>query len=117
MKHNIEKISDDYVDALGSVDIKEFIFTDPIYDQSIKHFGVIAQEVREALKSKGIDPEEIAVNSHFDREGTEYYTIDKNEFLMARIAYDEKLIKKQNEIINSLEERLSRLEEIINANN
>lgn len=117
LKDKITSISDDYVDAIGSVDLKEFIFTDQIYDQSIKHFGVIAQDVREALEEKGINPEEIAVNSHFERDGEEYYTIDKEEFLMARIAYDEKLIKKQNESISSLEARLNRLEEMMNANN
>ena len=117
LKDKITNISDDYVDAIGSVEMKEFIFTDPIYDQSIKHFGVIAQDVREALEGKGINPEEIAVNSHFDRDGEEYYTIDKDEFLMARVAYDEKLIKQQAETISKLTERLNRLEELINANN
>lgn len=116
LKDKVANISDDYVDAIGSVDLKEFIFTDPIYDKSIKHFGVIAQDVREALEEKGIDPEEIAVNGHFEREGEEYYTIEKEEFLMARIAYDEKLIKQQSETINELTERLNRLEELMNAN-
>ena len=117
LKDKIASISDDYVDAIGSVEMKEFIFTDPIYDRSIKHFGVIAQDVRESLEGKGINPEEIAVNSHFDRNGEEYYTIDKDEFLMARVAYDEKLIKQQAETISKLEERLNRLEELMNANN
>ena len=117
LKDKIANISNNYVDAIGSVDLKEFIFTDQIYDQSIKHFGVIAQDVRDALESRGIDPEKIAVNSHFERDGEEYYTIDKEEFLMARIAYDEKLIKKQEETISKLEERLNRLEEKMNANN
>lgn len=117
LKDKIANISDGYLDAIGSVEMKEFIFTDPIYDQSIKHFGVIAQDVREALEEKGINPEEIAVNSHFDRDGEEYYTIDKDEFLMARVAYDEKLIKQQAETISKLTERLNRLEELMNANN
>lgn len=116
LKDKIANISDDYVDAIGSVDLKEFIFTDPIYDKSIKHFGVVAQDVREALEEKGIDPEEIAVNGHFERDGEEYYTIEKEEFLTARIAYDEKLIKQLSETINELTERLSRLEELMNVN-
>lgn len=106
LKDQIETISDDYIDAIGSAEIKQFIFTDEIYDKSIKHFGVIAQDVREALESKGINPEEIAVNNHFDRDGEEYYGIDKEEFLMARIAYDEKKIKM-------LEERIEKLEKLI----
>ena len=117
LKDKIANISDDYVDAIGSVEMKEFIFTDPIYDKSIKHFGVIAQDVREALEEKGIDPEEIAVNGHFERDNEEYYTIEKEEFLMARVAYDEKLIKQQAETISKLTERLNRLEELMNANN
>lgn len=106
LKDHIEKISDSYIDAIGSAEIKQFIFTDEIYDKSIKHFGVIAQDVREALESKGINPEEIAVNNHFDRDGEEYYGIDKEEFLMARIAYDEKKIKE-------LEDKIARLEAIV----
>ena len=106
LKDQIEKISDSYIDAIGSAEIKQFIFTDEIYDKSIKHFGVIAQDVREALEAKGINPEEIAVNNHFDRDGEEYYGIDKEEFLMARIAYDEKKIKE-------LEDKIARLEAIV----
>lgn len=106
LKDQIDTISDDYIDAIGSAEIKQFIFTDDIYDKSIKHFGVIAQDLREALESKGINPEEIAVNNHFDRDGEEYYGIDKEEFLMARIAYDEKKIKM-------LEERIEKLEKLI----
>lgn len=106
LKDQIDTISDDYIDAIGSAEIKQFIFTDKIYDKSIKHFGVIAQDLREALESKGINPEEIAVNNHFDRDGEEYYGIDKEEFLMARIAYDEKKIKM-------LEERIEKLEKLI----
>lgn len=106
LKDQIDTISDDYIDAIGSAEIKQFIFTDEIYDKSIKHFGVIAQDVREALESKGINPEEIAVNNHFDRDGEEYYGIDKEEFLMARIAYDEKKIKE-------LEDKIARLEAIV----
>lgn len=106
LKDQIDTISDDYIDAIGSAEIKQFIFTDEIYDKSIKHFGVIAQDVREALEAKGINPEEIAVNNHFDRDGEEYYGIDKEEFLMARIAYDEKKIKE-------LEDKIARLEAIV----
>lgn len=108
LKDLIETINNDYLDAIGSVEIKQFIFTDPIYDKSIKHFGVIAQDVREALQEKNIDPESIAVNNHFDRDGEEFYGIDKEEFLMARVAYDEKRIK-------DLEERIEALERKINA--
>ena len=113
LKDHIEKISDSYIDAIGSAEIKQFIFTDEIYDQSIKHFGVIAQDVREALESKGINPEEIAVNNHFDRDGEEYYGIDKEEFLMARIAYDEKIIKELKNEISDLREQMNILTDLI----
>lgn len=113
LKDQIDTISDDYIDAIGSAEIKQFIFTDEIYDKSIKHFGVIAQDVREALESKGINPEEIAVNNHFDRDGTEYYGIDKDEFFMARIAYDEKIIKELKNEISDLREQMNILTDLI----
>ena len=109
LKDQIDDISDDYIDAIGSAEIKQFIFTDEIYDKSIKHFGVIAQDVREALESKGINPEDIAVNNHFDRDGEEYYGIDKEEFLMARIAYDEKIIKELKNEISDLREQIKQI--------
>ena len=113
LKDQIDTISDDYIDAIGSAEIKQFIFTDEIYDKSIKHFGVIAQDVREALESKGINPEEIAVNNHFDRDGEEYYGIDKEEFLMARIAYDEKKIKELKNEISDLRDQINQIKELL----
>lgn len=113
LKDQIEKISDNYIDAIGTAEIKQFIFTDEIYDKSIKHFGVVAQDVREALESKGINPEEIAVNNHFDRDGEEYYGIDKDEFFMARIAYDEKIIKELKNEISDLREQMNILTDLI----
>ena len=112
LKDQIDTINDDYIDAIGSAEIKQFIFTDEIYDKSIKHFGVIAQDVREALESKGINPEDIAVNNHFDRDGEEYYGIDKEEFLMARIAYDEKKIKELKNEISDLREQIKQIKEM-----
>ena len=113
LKDQIDTINDDYIDAIGSAEIKQFIFTDEIYDKSIKHFGVIAQDVREALEAKGINPEEIAVNNHFDRDGEEYYGIDKEEFLMARIAYDEKKIKELKNEIYDLREQIKQIKELL----
>ena len=113
LKDQIDTINDDYIDAIGSAEIKQFIFTDEIYDKSIKHFGVIAQDVREALESKGINPEEIAVNNHFDRDGEEYYGIDKEEFLMARIAYDEKKIKELKNEISDLRDQINQIKELL----
>lgn len=113
LKDQIDDISDDYIDAIGSAEIKQFIFTDEIYDKSIKHFGVIAQDVREALEEKGINPEEIAVNNHFDRDGEEYYGIDKDEFFMARIAYDEKIIKELKNEISDLRDQINQIKELL----
>lgn len=115
LKDQIDTINDDYIDAIGSAEIKQFIFTDEIYDKSIKHFGVIAQDVREALESKGINPEEIAVNNHFDRNGEEYYGIDKEEFLMARIAYDEKIINELRNEISDLREQLKQIKDMMKS--
>lgn len=115
LKDQIENIRDDYIDAIGSAEIKQFIFTDEIYDKSIKHFGVIAQDVREALEEKGINPEKIAVNNHFDRDGEEYYGIDKDEFFMARIAYDEKIIKELKNEISELSEQINQIKKMLKA--
>lgn len=107
LKKDIVDISEAFVNAIGSVNIKQFKFAVAPYDQSTIHFGVIAQELRNSLEENGCDLNNLCVTSSFKNpsDDTEYYSVDKEEFLMARIAYDEKRIKE-------LESRLEKYEEL-----
>lgn len=107
LKKDIFDISDAFINAIGSVNIKQFKFAVSPYDQNAVHFGVIAQELRSALENNGCDLSNLSVTGSFKNpsDDTEYYSVDKEEFLMARIAYDEKRIKE-------LESRLEKYEEL-----
>lgn len=109
-KKDISPISDSIVNAIGSVNIKQFRMRDKPFNTALVHYGVLAQSVIKAFKDSGVDPADQFVigkepkNNKIDSEN--YYTVNKEEFLMARIAYDEKIIK-------SLEERITELENIV----
>ena len=109
-KTDISPISDPVMNAIGKVNIKQFRMRDKPYNTEVLHYGVLAQSIVKAFKDSGINPDsqfvlgkEPKTNS---KDSDDYYTVNKEEFLMARIAYDEKIIK-------SLEERITELENIV----
>ena len=104
LKKDIVSLSDDYISAIGEVDIKQFRFKNAPYNTNTLHFGVIAQDLRNSLVNHGLSLKDIAVTGAF-RNGddpTDYYSVDKEEFLMARMAYNERRIKQLEERIKEL---------------
>ena len=81
-------------------------------------FGIIAQDLEQALKDQGVSEECILKMTPKIQmktsDNTLYLGVDYTQFLIARVAYDEKLIKSQNDKITDLENRLISLEEKIN---
>jgi hypothetical protein len=121
LKDNIKPLGEAYIQACGDVELKQFTFTPKIYDPKAVHLGVIAQELRESLEKHGINLEEVAMTSSYDNDGEEYYTVDKQEFLIGRVAYDERIIeeletrvKEQDEKIKELEDKYNELYNLIN---
>lgn len=104
LKKDIISLNDDYISAIGEVDIKQFRFKNAPYNTNTLHFGVIAQDLRNSLVNHGLSLKDIAVTGVFRNgdDATEYYSVDKEEFLMARMAYNEKRIKQLEERIKEL---------------
>lgn len=121
LKDNIKPLDEAYIQACGEVELKQFTFTPKVYDPKAVHLGVIAQDLRESLEKHGINLEEAAMTSSYDNNGEDYYTVDKQEFLIGRVAYDEKKIqnleakvKEQDEKIKELEDKYNELYNLIN---
>jgi len=114
LKKEIIPIDDDIVAAIGSVSIKQFKMREGPFDTNVLHYGVIAQSIIKAMKDNNIDPETqhvvFKIPHDTSKDTQEYYGVDKEEFLMARIAYDEKLI-------DSLAKRIEKLEALNGSDN
>ena len=97
-KKDIKPLNDDVIEAIGQVEIKQFVFNfdDDNRNTGKIEIGVIAQDIQEVVSGDyGIvseSPEGLAVN----------YT----EFLVARNAYLEKRV-------DELEQRIERLERLL----
>lgn len=123
-KHDITKLNDKIINAVGSCEWKQFKLN---RDKKLRAnrqqqlpigFGIIAQDLEQALKDQGVSEECILKMTPKIRmtnsDSTSYLGVDYTQFLIARVAYDEKLIKAQNDKITDLENRLISLEEKIN---
>ena len=123
-KNDITKLNDKIINAVGSCEWKQFKLN---RDKKIRAnrqqqlpigFGIIAQDLEQALKDQGVSEECILKMTPKIRmtnsDSTSYLGVDYTQFLIARVAYDEKLIKSQNDKITDLENRLISLEEKIN---
>ena len=123
-KHDITKLNDKIINAVGSCEWKQFKLNRDKKLRANKQqqlpigFGIIAQDLEQALKDQGVSEECILKMTPKIRmtnsDNTLYLGVDYTQFLIARVAYDEKLIKAQNNKITDLENRLISLEEKIN---
>ena len=123
-KHDITKLNDKIINAVGSCEWKQFKLNRDKKLRANKQqqlpigFGIIAQDLEQALKDQGVSEECILKMTPKIQmktsDNTLYLGVDYTQFLIARVAYDEKLIKAQNDKITDLENRLVSLEEKIN---
>lgn len=123
-KHDITKLNDKIINAVGSCEWKQFKLNRDKKLRANKQqqlpigFGIIAQDLEQALKDQGVSEECILKMTPKIQmktsDSTLYLGVDYTQFLIARVAYDEKLIRAQNDKITDLENRLISLEEKIN---
>ncbi|MBQ9612227.1 MAG: phage tail protein [Lachnospiraceae bacterium] len=111
LKKNVDIIEDCYLKAIGSVQIVEYEFR----DQEGIHFGAVAQDVIESLEKENLNwrDSSIVKKAKQPNNDEEYYALNYTEFLIARIAHDEKAIQQQKEEIDSLKLRVEKLEKLI----
>ena len=112
LKKNIEAINQDYIDAVGSVDLFQYNLNRQGYSDKPLYFGAMAQDIIENLKNKGHINENLDMifqNKATSDDDTLYYGMNYEQFLILRLAGDEQKIDKMQKRIDELEDKFSRL--------
>lgn len=112
LKKNIVAINQDYIDAVGSVDLFQYNLNRQGYSDKPLYFGAMAQDIIENLKDKGHVDENldmISQNKATSDDDTLYYGMNYEQFLILRLAGDEQKIDKMQKRIDELEDKFSRL--------
>lgn len=115
LKKAVDNIENDLLNAIGSVDFIQFRYINEIFGNALRT-GVIAQDVIEALEDAGISwqdgaiisktKSEVKKDGELDEKSDEYYTVNYEQFLITRLAYDEKKMSKMEEEIELLKEEI-----------
>ena len=110
LKKNIEAINQDYIDAVGSVDLFQYNLNRQGYSDRPLYFGAMAQDIIENLKDKGHADENLDMifqNKATSDDDTLYYGMNYEQFLILRLAGDEQKIDKMQKRIDELEDKFS----------
>lgn len=112
LKKNIKAINQDYIDAVGSVNLFQYNLNRQGYSDKPLYFGAMAQDIIESLKDKGHADENLNMifkNKVTSDDDTLYYGMNYEQFLILRLAGDEQKIDKMQKRIDELEDKFSRL--------
>ena len=112
LKKNIKAINQDYIDAVGSVDLFQYNLNRQGYSDKPLYFGAMAQDIIENLKDKGHADENLNMifkNKVISDDDTLYYGMNYEQFIILRLAGDEQKIDKMQKRIDELEDKFSRL--------
>lgn len=112
LKKNIGAINQDYIDAVGSVDLFQYNLNRQGYSDKPLYFGAMAQDIIENLKDKGHADENLNMifkNKVTSDDDTLYYGMNYEQFIILRLAGDEQKIDKMQKRIDELEDKFSRL--------
>ena len=112
LKKNIKAINQDYIDAVGSVDLFQYNLNRQGYSDKPLYFGAMAQDIIENLKDKGHADENLNMifkDKVTSDDDTLYYGMNYEQFLILRLAGDEQKIDKMQKHIDELEDKFSRL--------
>ena len=112
LKKNIKAINQDYIDAVGSVNLFQYNLNRQGYSDKPLYFGAMAQDIIENLKDKGHVDESLDMifqNKATSDDDTLYYGMNYEQFLILRLAGDEQKIDKMQKRIDELEDKFSRL--------
>ena len=111
LKKDIDNLSDIYINIWNELLPKIFRWNEVSSNDCYYHFGLIAQDVIAAFEKYGLDYKEYGFVNSFTlpEDDTEYYGIAYDEYHMLTSL----VVRKQQEKINSLEERIEKLEKLI----
>lgn len=114
LKKNIRSIQDEYISAIGAVDLVQYNLNRENYSDKELYFGAIAQDVVTELESRGLNDESVKLLSKkkvSDDSNELYYGMDYEQFLLLRLAHDEKRITELEERNRQLSEKISKIYE------
>lgn len=114
LKKNIRSIQDEYISAIGAVDLVQYNLNRENYSDKELYFGAIAQDVVIELESRGLNDESVKLLSKkkvSDDSNELYYGMDYEQFLLLRLAHDEKRITELEERNQQLSEKISKIYE------
>lgn len=114
LKYDFKNIDEKILKAIENIEIQQFKFIDT--DNKI-HFGIIAQDLIEIFNKYEINPEEYDILKSFKRkvsDDTTYYKIEYTQFLVLKQLATDYKIKKQQEEIEILKEKINSLERSVN---
>lgn len=111
LKKDIVDIADVYVKIWTELLPKIFRWNEVASNDTNYHFGLIAQDVIAAFEKYGLDYKDYGFVNSFTlpEDDTEYYGIAYDEYHMLTSL----VVRKQQEKIDSLEERIEKLEKLI----
>ena len=105
LKKDIMQIKNAYIEAIGKVDLVQYRLNRPGYHDNNIHFGAIAQDIIREFDNKCIPSDNLKMIFK-DRiqinNSTLYYGMDYEQFLILRLAYNEKIIKQMQKEIAEL---------------
>lgn len=113
LKKDISDISDEFVKVWNELSPKMFKWNELNGGNNKYHFGLIAQDVISIFEKHGLDYKDYGFLNTFKMEGDdiEYFGIAYDEYHMLTSL----VVKKQQEKIDSLEERITKLENLITS--
>lgn len=117
LKYDFKNIDEKILKAIEDIEIQQFKFIDT--DNKI-HFGIIAQDLIEIFNKYEINPEEYDILKSFKRkvsDDTTYYKIEYTQFLVLKQLATDYKIKKQQEEIDDLKEKINLLLKERSVNN
>lgn len=109
LKKNIKAINQDYIDAVGSVDLFQYNLNRQGYSDKPLYFGAMAQDIIEKLKNKGHADENLNMifkNKATSDDDTLYYGMNYEQFLILRLAGDEQRIATLEQQVSKLKEQI-----------
>lgn len=109
LKKNIQSIQDEYISAIGAVDLVQYNLNRENYSDKELYFGAIAQDVVAELESRGLNDENIKLLTKkkvSDDSNELYYGMDYEQFLLLRLAGDEQRIVALEQQISKLKEQI-----------
>lgn len=105
LKKDITQIKNAYIEAIGKVDLVQYRLNRPGYHDNNIHFGAIAQDIIREFDNKCMPSDNLKMIFK-DRiqidNSTLYYGMDYEQFLILRLAYNEKIIKQMQKEIAEL---------------